>query len=109
MDSLSANETFESNSPTTTISGDEERNRPTAGSSFISTEAQNTDIIGSLWRLHADELAWLAQHKPPVVKAGEDFWPKIRKMVYQYVYYLRKTWWRCCWGLLVLPASKYET
>jgi len=30
-------------------------------------------------------------------------------MVYQYVYYLCKNWWRCCWGLIVLPSSKYET
>ena len=44
---------------------------PTAGS-------KNTDIIGNLRRLHADELAWLAQHKPPVINASDDFFPKVR-------------------------------
>ena len=114
MDSLSASENSQSNSPITTISSDElrqdvteEGTRPAAGSPFISTDPQNTDIISSIRRLHADELAWLAQHKRPVVKVGEGFLPKVRKMVYQYVYYLWKTWWRCWWGLVVLPGSKY--
>lgn len=79
MDSSSTHETSESNSLTTTISDDElQHTRALAGSSFIPTEPQDTDIIGSLWRLHADELAWLAQHEPPVVKPGEAFFPKVR-------------------------------
>ena len=113
MNSLSANETSESNTLTT---GDElrqdfkeDRTRLTARPPFLSTESQNTDIISTLWSLHADELAWLAQHKPPVVKAGESYFPKVLKMVRQYAYYFRKTWGRCCWGLVFLPGSKYES
>ena len=49
----------------------QERTRPTAGS-------KDTDIIGSLWRLHSDELAWLAQHKPPVINTRDGFFPKVR-------------------------------
>jgi hypothetical protein len=71
-------ETSESNSSVTTISDDElQRTPPPTGSPFIPTTPQNTDIIGGLWRLHADELAWLAQHEPPVVKPGEAFFPKV--------------------------------
>ena len=75
----STHETPESNSSTSTFSDDElQHTPPPAGSSFVPTKPQDTDIIGSLWRLHADELAWLAQHEPPVVKPGEAFFPKVR-------------------------------
>jgi len=79
MDSSSTRETSESNSSTTTISDDEHQHtHPTSGSPFIPTTPQDTDILGSLWRLHADELAWLAQDEAPVVKPGEAFFPKVR-------------------------------
>jgi len=86
MDFLSSRETSESNTPTTIASDDELRlvvkgghNPPSNTRSPLGpTESQNTDIIGSLWRLHADELAWLAQHKRPVVNLGEGFLPKVR-------------------------------
>jgi len=79
MDSSSTRETSERHSSTTIISDNErQRTRPTSGSPFIPTTPKDTDILGSLWRLHADELTWLAQHEPPAVKPGEAFFPKVR-------------------------------
>ena len=46
-------------------------------SALVPTEPPNTDITGDLWRLHADELTWLAQRKRPVVKPGEGYFARV--------------------------------
>ena len=82
MDSLSVHE----KSASTAISDDDKprqevetkRTPPTPGSPFVPTERQGTDIMGNLWRLHADELTWLAQRERPVVKPGDAYFPKVR-------------------------------
>ena len=82
MDSSSS--TRESNA-STAVSDDEprqevERTRtpPTPGSPVVPPEPQTTDITRDIWRLHADELAWLAQREPPVFKPGDAYLPKVR-------------------------------
>lgn len=78
MDSLSVHEISDSTDGDPRLEVKTKRTPPTAGSPFVPTEPQGIDIMGDLWRLHADELTWLAQRERPVVKPGEAYFPKVR-------------------------------
>ena len=66
----------------------------------------NSVIKDDIWLLHADEMVSLSQGKRPALQSSDSYYMLGRKIVSHYFHFLRITWARCAWSLLVLPGSE---
>jgi hypothetical protein len=66
----------------------------------------NSGIKDGIWALHADEMVSLAQRNRPSLDRSDSYHILVRKIIGHYTHFLKVTWTRCAWSLLVLPGSK---
>lgn len=66
----------------------------------------NSGIKDDIWLLHADEMVSLSQKTRPVMHSSDSYHQLVKKIITHYLYFVRVTWVRCAWSLLVLPGSE---